>query len=83
MRPQFPLPRISLILALSLSCCSLWITSSDAFKLGGQNFKLDSYTDVVRPATNVSSIEMSFSWNFQVLSQFDQSGSYTKLLRWI
>ena len=53
------------------------------FKLGGQNFKLDSYTDVVRPATNVSSIEMSFSWNFQVLSQFDQSGSYTKLLRWI
>jgi hypothetical protein len=52
MRPQFPLPRISLILALSLSCCSLWIPSSDGFKLGGQNFKLDSYTDVVRPATN-------------------------------
>ena len=54
MRPQFPLPRIYLILALSLSCCSLWIPSSDGFKLGGQNFKLDSYTDVVRPATNVS-----------------------------
>ena len=67
MRPQFPLPRIYLILALSLSCCSLWIPSSDGFKLGGQNFKLDSYTDVVRPATNVS-IEFSFSRNFQVLT---------------
>ena len=32
--------------------------------LGGQNFKLDSYKDVVRPATNiVSGIEFSFSRN--------------------
>ena len=32
--------------------------------LGGQNFKLDSYKDVVRPAANiVSCIEFSFSRN--------------------
>ena len=36
--------------------------------LGGQNFKLDSYTDVVRPATNVSIEFFIFTEYFQVLT---------------
>jgi len=53
MRPQYPLPRIPMILALSLVC--LWIPCSIGFKLGhnyplNYRFGLEKYKNVLRPA---------------------------------
>lgn len=53
MRPQYPLPRIPMILALSLVC--LWIPCSIGFKLGhnyplNYRYGLEKYKNVLRPA---------------------------------
>ena len=49
--------------------------------LGGQNFKLDSYKDVVRPATNiVSGIEFSFSRNLHFENKNKKNDGFIYLL---